>query len=410
MGRETHQQRTKKRRVLLAISLIVAGLLAGLLITEGLLRVIEVFWPGQLTLASDLEGRDQLIEDPKVGVRIQPNAAGHDANGFRNEAVPMQVDIIAIGDSQTWGNNANRDRAWPQTLARLSGHSTYNMGFGAYNPIEYLALLDEAMQLSPKIIVIGLYLGNDIWGAYSTVYLSERYPGLRDPQSSPELFIDTVIPQTESIYGEREEYSTWVQRSFLASWANKLREYSAVVNLLVRTMVTITGAEFKQGEAWAQSHPEKGAVYKNGKVRTVLEPAYRLLALDKNEPCIVEGLRITKDVLLSIQEQTFKDNIKLLVLIIPTKESVYADAVEASQGHISSTYAQMVEMETQIRNELIDFCDDSEIHYVDALPNLRDAVLLEEQIYPISADGHPVGKGYFYIASAVKDVLNKLEW
>src|SRR4030095_9459945 len=50
--------------------------------------------------------------------------------GFRNRTVPDTADIVAIGDSHTYGNTATMDDSWPYVLGRLSGQKVYNMGLG----------------------------------------------------------------------------------------------------------------------------------------------------------------------------------------------------------------------------------------------------------------------------------------
>ena len=71
-----------------------------------------------------------LVEDPVLGRRIQPLTTGHDALGFRNREVPQHADIVAIGDSNTYGVSAPREGSWPHQLSGLLGEPVYNMGLG----------------------------------------------------------------------------------------------------------------------------------------------------------------------------------------------------------------------------------------------------------------------------------------
>lgn len=95
--------RTHRRKIFL----VCFGVFFGLFVAEGGLRIMGTVRPSQLT--EDLKGlQEYVVEDEELRIRIQPNAPGHDAWGFRNEVVPERVDIVAIGDSQTWGMNAER--------------------------------------------------------------------------------------------------------------------------------------------------------------------------------------------------------------------------------------------------------------------------------------------------------------
>src|SRR5437868_1341535 len=71
-----------------------------------------------------------LVSDPILRHRIKEDAIGHDAWGFRNESVPLHADIVAIGDSQTYGWIAGSKYSWPSQLQAITGRTVYNMGLG----------------------------------------------------------------------------------------------------------------------------------------------------------------------------------------------------------------------------------------------------------------------------------------
>ena len=406
-------QRQARRFMHSKVALILVGLLVGLVCVEIGSRVLEkVEFP---KTGEEMESLVQPVADPRLGFRLAPYAGGHDANGFRNDTIPDQVDIVAIGDSQTWGINARRSQTWPQTLARLSGHSTYNMGLGYYGPVQYWVLTEDALKLAPKVIVIGLYLGNDIWGAYQTVYPSGLYPQFRHSSAAADLLNDTIASHAKALSDEKLEFQTQFKPSDPLEWRKftDLFKISATVRLLDRygwwprnTNTYI----YLQHKAWAQAFPNYGVVYEKDNVRTVLTTGYRLLALDMDETRIAEGLRITKEMLLLIHAETEAANVALLILLIPTKETVYADAVDTAQGALDETYARLVQMEAQARIEIVTLCEEGDIEYADALPVLAAAVQRNEQIYPPTSDGHPNPWGYSLLASSVNEALSRFGW
>jgi hypothetical protein len=77
---------------------------------------------------------------------------------------------VVLGDSQTHGNNASREKAWPQQLAAYTGSSTYQMAYGGWGPPQYRALVDDALALKPKIVIVALYAGNDLLDSVRFVY------------------------------------------------------------------------------------------------------------------------------------------------------------------------------------------------------------------------------------------------
>ena len=89
---------------------------------------------------------------------IVPGSGGHDEWGFRNLEVPEEVQIVAIGDSQTYGTSAPASESWPAWLGKLSNNTVYNMGVGGYGPPQYRYLLNvKAKLLKPNLVFIGFY-------------------------------------------------------------------------------------------------------------------------------------------------------------------------------------------------------------------------------------------------------------
>jgi hypothetical protein len=112
-----------------------------------------------------------MLRQPQFGVMIAPNARGHDRWGFRNSAVPAHVDVLALGDSMTYGTYATREEAWPSVLAHEAHVTVYNAGMGGWGPSQYAcAMRVYGRVLHPKAVVIGLYLGDDIRQAAAEDY------------------------------------------------------------------------------------------------------------------------------------------------------------------------------------------------------------------------------------------------
>src|SRR5437762_2453736 len=329
------------RRLIFKIIALVIGLCAGLMVTELGLRLVEK------TRLSE-RATPATVSDPALGSRLVPNTPGHDANGFRNGSVLAQADLVALGDSQTWGVNVQSADAWPQQLARLSGSSVYNMGVGGYGPIQYWILTDKALSLSPKVIVVGLYFGNDLYDAYALTYSNERYAELRSRQTSDPSMTDTIGTQAKTYWDEEKSFHNNYGRWSPAGWSFWLREHSALGRLLNRTGLWpgATDVDYEIDKAWARAHPDHGAVCKDAEIRTVFTTAYRLTGLDLDDPRVSEGLRITKEVLWRAHQKADKSGVKLLVLLIPTKELVYADQMQR-EGKLTGTYAHLIEMENQ---------------------------------------------------------------
>ena len=349
-------------------------------------------------------GAEVTVKDSRLGYRVAPNTPDHDSLGFRNQSVPTHADIIAIGDSQTWGNNVGRYDAWPQVLGRILGRSVYNMALGGYGPVEYWALAQDAEALSPSVLVVALYFGNDMYDAYRAVYQNDFYASFR-ATGSADLAHDTLRPKSDSLYDEMVASSAFPHHGRIFNFAI---HHSATARALA--LLREPDDAFAAGKAWALAHPNHGAVYEHNQVRTVLTTAYRLSALDLDEPRISEGLRITNEMLLLISDLTAKSGRKLLVGLIPTKEMVFSTQAGFGDAMGNPTYAKLVRMETLNRHAVMSFCGEHHIAYLDLLAPLASAVARNEQIYLTTADGHPNKAGYVVIASACANRLKALQW
>ena len=109
------------------IGLILTGCLTALLIAEAVLRIIL---PGDNTDYYFIGKPDEIlgyVRNPDKNLFI-------DENGFKNYSVPEKADVVALGDSFTWGYTKDTkdtvEASWPYYLNELTGFSVYNMGIG----------------------------------------------------------------------------------------------------------------------------------------------------------------------------------------------------------------------------------------------------------------------------------------
>jgi lysophospholipase L1-like esterase len=359
---------------ILVIGLLVIGI-AGLLPT--------------VSIILEQKALRETVDDDTLGKRAAPNSFGIDSNGFRNDSVPVQADIVAIGDSQTWGANADRRHTWPAILSQLANRPVYNMSRGGYGAVQYWRLSQEAMKLSPKVMVVGVYFGNDLWDAYHAVYTDEQYQSLRTSQDkSSDLYKDTVA---DAIVTATNEFNK-ARRDYYQ------KRYPGVLASLVMFSDWYADADY----VWGQNAGQDGDTFNNGTLRTVFTTTYRFLPLNRDDARIAEGLRLTKDRLRQIKQDADAAHIRLIVLLIPTKEGVFAPVMTTTAR---PTYRQLIDMEAQDRGDISNFLEGAKIEYVDALPVLQQAILQNVQIYPANMDGHPNAQGYARIAALVFDKI-----
>lgn len=394
---KTPANQKRRLRIFKAIAILI-GIGVGLIAAEFGLRLIEKMELG--------DRAPVIVSDPALGLRILPNTSGHDANGFRNATLPARADIVVLGDSQTWGVNVHAHDAWPQQLARMSGKPVYNMALNGYGPVQYWILTDKALELSPQTIVVGLYLGNDLYDAYAMAYTKDNYAELRATQYPAELRQDTIAERAKSHWDEEKNFHNNYGRSSPRGWSIWLRGHTAIGRLLNRKgwWPGASDIDHEIDVAWARTYPEHGAVCDDPVIRTVFTPAYRLTGLNLSDPRVGEGIRITKELLSRVHVKTQGRGVSLVVVMIPTKEVVYAERMR-EKSLWAGTYARVVEMELSTRKDLLAWCPTAGIRCIDPLPSLQRALAERRQVYPSSTESHPNAAGYAVVAGFVSETL-----
>jgi hypothetical protein len=329
-----------------------------------------------------------LVRDDTLGIRLPPGSSGHDDWGFRNPRVPESVDIVALGDSHTYGNCARMAEAWPAQVARITGRSVYNLGMGGYGPNQYLHLLrTKAFTLKPKFVVCGLYFGDDFDNAFRITYGLESWKTLRKA--------DVGVVEAD----------IWEQESDHPSFQKRVRNWLSSHSILYRVVVhgLLSGVKGavqirNAAEMFPGAHtllvPEKN-------IEEAFRPdgVYRGVKQDKKS--VREGMRVTFEIFAEMDRLCRSNNAQLVVALIPTKETVFAPHFEGRPAAEQGNIPDLIANEEQARTALLGFLAQSGITFVDALPALRQASTAEKLYTPSAADMHPGKNGYRVIAEAV---------
>lgn len=338
----------------------------------------------------------EMVKDQVLGAvpSSHTREGGFDSWGFRNDKVPNKVDIVAIGDSHTYGNTATMANSWPYVLGRLTGRSVYNMGLGGYGPNQYFALLPKALTLKPKIVICGLYMGDDFENAFLITYGLQYWAYLR------ELHDKNVDPDI----WPQEQVSTW--HKALRVW---LSRYSVAYQLLFHgPLMGLVQGEYQITHA-AALFPSTATVLSvpDKHILEAFLPIGILHRLNQDSVAVREGMRISFTLLKQMHTLTCEHGSKFLVVVIPTKESVFADYIEKRNLPLREVLDRVIYNERLARKRTVEFLTASGIPYVDVLPALQASI--GQQLYARTAsDIHPNKNGYRVIAETVFDCLNRM--
>lgn len=368
------------RRAIVNGLVLLVSLMIGLLLCEVGVRLVVN--PGDYLSA-------RTVADETLGIRVTPGTAGFDEWGFRNKKVPSRAEIVAIGDSHTYGNNAAMADSWPYVTARLTGRSVYNLGLGGYGPNQYYYLLKTlAVKLKPRWVVCALYLGDDFENAFLMTYGREYWSFLRKGHWAG---VEADIWKTPDGGNWHRTMRVW------------LSENSVIYRLLVHGSVfgELKGASQIRQAAQGEDRTTTSLIVPESGIQEAFRPVSIRDRLDERISAVREGMRITMQ-LLSLMDKTCRENgCQLVVVLIPTKETVFADyLLRAPQLHLREVVAELIIHEEKARKRLGDFLTQAGIPYVDTLPALRREVA--GRLYTRSdRDMHPGRNGYKVIGEAV---------
>jgi len=377
----------KIKKTLINISIALVSVCIGLLLCEFGARLV-------LNPADFL--RLDLVPDNVLGAVPSPSAmSGFDRWGFRNPTVPNTVDIVAVGDSHTYGNTARMVDSWPSVVERSTGRQVYNMGLGGYGPNQYFYLSKtKALSLKPKTIIWGLYMGDDFDNAFAITYGFDYWGYLRKlPPQKVEANIWDSPPEDTWVRRARvwlSRHSVMYQIAFHTGLGGRLKGEVQIRN----------AAHLYPGLATSLIIPDKN-------ILEAFRPRPMLFGLDEENPNVREGIRITFELLHEMDEICQQNNIQFIVVVIPTKEMVFSEYLEHnSQLPLGDVIDQLLYNERLARAQTLEFVTDNKILYVDPLPALKRSVG-QGLYYAGATDMHPSKNGYRVIGEVVAEYLKQ---
>jgi len=314
----------------------------------------------------DYATEDLVLKDPYTNVRFRPllQASGegtgpHDLLGFRNTGIPNRVDIIALGDSQTYGFGEDLENNWPSQLvgqlknSSLKQHSIYSMAVGGWAAVQYLDMFPKAALLRPDIVVVAFYSGNDPLESFAMAYGISHWASLR---------VDPGLASSDA---------------------------------------PAIGPALSIEDSWE-------VIFKDG-LESRFMPGKRLAVNDTDFPAVRAGYAIMAEVARRIMTIATGHEISVVFTVIPTRELVYAKKVDSDELVAPEQYQRLVFLEHKNIGELA-----AAIRaipgavYVDLVKPMQLAAMSNKPLYPRRWDGHPGTEGYAVISRVLAAALDSL--
>jgi hypothetical protein len=323
--------------------------------------------------------------DPVLGARGVPHDGDLDARGFRNEEVPERVDLLCIGDSNTFGFHLAASETWPHALGRRLRATVYNMSHGGYGPLQYAALAREAASLEPRAVVVAFYFGNDLLDAHDGAGLA-AWARMRDPAVAYGAGPSPIAPAPAPNLA-MAAFDWLTEHSVLAAAAREA------------VMLRLRAARFLND---AHGREPGAPAHRQGRVRTLFTPALRAGALDLDRVEVRDGLRITRLALRELRDSCAPRPVVLLLL--HTKEACY-HALAAGRGEAAPGLERLAALEAAATVAVVDAARAAGIVVVDPIAALVAALAADHPCFAPTADGHYNARACEILAEAAAAAL-----
>jgi hypothetical protein len=402
--------------------LLAGGVAAGFVVAELALQVYALVVPRKSNVLVRALAPISFPDD-RLDRRPNPDYPDHDANGYRNETVLREAEIVAMGDSHTYGRHVRREETWPSRLQAESGRKTYNISCGSWSPTQSLIVLDRALALRPRLVIEAFYFGNDLYDSFATVYVRGQLPELKSPDpavaeairalESREPLETRYAKLYDRLLGGGTMEADQRERMLTRGFRGFVREHFQLYRLARVLKKSVTERhppppswEEEKREAEQGDGPELLRVVDTDSARAIFTPVFRSEGMNLEDPRLVEGFRICLEAIVRIGERVRASGADYLVLLLPNKEQVFSESVPPALQS-DPVFRRAVEDEQEIRRRTKAFLDERGIAYADPLPALRSSLARGEPPYPESLDGHPNPTGHRVIARFVLEDIER---
>lgn len=361
----------------------VGALLFSLCAAEVVLRIMTPF---PINYSSNKE------PDPDLGYRVSKDFHEADTNGFRN--LPgTSYEIMAIGDSHTYGNNVSSSDSWPAILARDINNGVYNFGVGSYGIFAYHAILKTHQKPETRSAIVALYPRNDFEISGSNCLILNNMSAFWQNEFDrlqlirPEFEVSSAC--SERLQARSLSVGDWLERNTAI--------FGALDAMLDQKGLSKEEARYEfPDKIQAISAVRVGQSHKsmdsgNTALRDMLKN-FRLMASDWRRSETGVG-----------------------VLIIPSRESVIYGyfAHYGRLGELDPQFVTQMQNQIALENECARILSEEGVPYRSALPEviaaLEKGLKENRNFYRPDDDGHPLQDGYAAYAAAAKKLLGQIQ-
>ncbi len=362
--------RSARRNFALGLSVVAATTALSLSSAEIGLRLFTRFPISYLS---------NLVHDSNLGYRLSASLNDIAKNGFRNPSANSPIDIFAVGDSHTFGNNVGSKDSWPSVLASETALRVYNTGIGSYGIASYHAILTQFLgETRESKALVAIYVRNDFLPKFSFCEIEfDKEFWLREQRRLGMNLLPSQRGCDMSNIRTKPEWGKWIIGNV------------AVVSIVNRMIL-------KPFENYLRSIPLPSGLPNIDESSLTFDDEMAHGETDLMQ----QSIRIFAD-----WGATWKG--RVAIVLIPSKARVFYEILRNRQAISGAPAALVAVAKRQI--ELEDFvlaqAALNGIPIESALPDLVKE--MDKDLYPVF-DNHPYEKGYIAYARAAKRALKTL--
>ena len=287
------------RLISLNALLSLGSIYVTLILVEMFLQPFPQVWPRYAQMIGS-NWRRMHADIPNIAYEQDDIVYRTNSIGFRGAGpIPEQIDVVALGDSFTFGVGA--ESPWPEQLATASGLEVLNLGMGGTGPPKHVyPLVAFGLERNPAFVVEGYFEGNDFF----TCYQPARPTGPRwgDRLITPDLLGSLI-----------ESLRTRLRRQTITS-ALSYNEVTPLTMMINGQQVVLT-----------------------------FSPAYSAtLMMDRETLANSENWRIATGSLLRMQELAERSGGTFLLVFIPERTHVYWPLIRDDDAIVATLNEDMI--------------------------------------------------------------------
>ena len=292
----------------------------------------------------------------------------------------LDADIVSVGDSFTAGTYVKSADTFSSKLAEYTNKKVVNLGIGSKGPPTYNRMLEVGTRYKPEIVLYAMFANDFLYNNQNS-------------KNEKNIILSRSL-STNNCYKTQKLDHEWFK--------HKLSYIDIVNNLRKKfTNLFITFQIYKLIKQPSQKLEHITYVFKNNYFAFAGKKYWDdIISFDNKD--VKEGLNINLKLIEQAYNFTVNSGIKLVVILIPTKEMVYGEILKDTNV-IDKIYAKS---HRSTYDYFMSKLKEMDIPYLNLIENLKKHSIKGDKLY-FSIDGHFNELGHDIAAKTINTFLDE---